>query len=107
MDEYPEQYDILVYSEGKVNRQAEKTFSRFAKIHHLPLPALYSRILASLQGDDEANGGKGVVASQEEDEETEEELDEDEMDDAGGDITFKNISMASFSRDSDWSSLRE
>jgi hypothetical protein len=56
LDTYPNQYVLLLYTED-LPRRAEKTFDRFNTVLDLDIHALLGKIVASLQGDDEASGG--------------------------------------------------
>nr|XP_031859462.1 uncharacterized protein CI109_005108 [Kwoniella shandongensis]KAA5526534.1 hypothetical protein CI109_005108 [Kwoniella shandongensis] len=71
---YPASYSLVLFSEDKLPRRAETTFSRFADIYDLDIPLLLERLVASLQGDDDATGG---VPPDFEDEDEEVEYDAD------------------------------
>ncbi|WVR06740.1 hypothetical protein IAU60_003775 [Kwoniella sp. DSM 27419] len=77
LETYPSLYKLLVFSETDLPRRAETTISRFATVYDTRLKALLGRLLASLQGDDDADGGFPVEVEGESDQGygTEEEVD--------------------------------
>ncbi|WWD03208.1 hypothetical protein V865_001258 [Kwoniella europaea PYCC6329] len=54
---YPASYNLVLFSHDSLPKRAEATFSRFSEIYDLEIPLLLEKLLASLQGDDEATGG--------------------------------------------------
>ncbi|KAK4684001.1 ubiquitin-conjugating enzyme E2 Q, partial [Tremellales sp. Uapishka_1] len=55
---YPSSYDLLLFGHNRLPKRAGTSFSRFTLNYDLPLANLIATVLASLQGDDEASGGK-------------------------------------------------
>ncbi|WVQ67429.1 uncharacterized protein L199_005626 [Kwoniella botswanensis] len=54
---YPASYKLVLFSPDSLPKRAETSFSRFSEIYDLEIPLLLEKLLASLQGDDEATGG--------------------------------------------------
>ncbi|WVW84288.1 hypothetical protein I302_106319 [Kwoniella bestiolae CBS 10118] len=72
---YPASYKLVLFSPDALPRRADTTFSRFTEVYDLELPLLLGKILASLQGDDEATGGiPGDFVEGEQDEDEDEEM---------------------------------
>ncbi|WVQ77891.1 hypothetical protein IAR50_007596 [Cryptococcus sp. DSM 104548] len=58
LDTYPMSYTVTTTSQQKFSRHAQRTFNRFTDIYGLSVTTLFEKLLASLQGDDEATGGE-------------------------------------------------
>ena len=54
---YPRTYKLLVFADDDLPRRAQATVSRFQAIFDVDLYSLVTKIIMSLQGDDEAGGG--------------------------------------------------
>ncbi|WVQ99753.1 hypothetical protein IAU59_006895 [Kwoniella sp. CBS 9459] len=57
LDTYPAAYRLICFSPSKLPPRAERSFSRFENVYDLDIPSLFQKLLSSLQGDDEADGG--------------------------------------------------
>ncbi|WVF71109.1 hypothetical protein IAT40_005906 [Kwoniella sp. CBS 6097] len=57
LDTYPASYKLVCFSPSNLPRRAETSFSRFENVYDLDIAALLQKLLSSLQGDDEADGG--------------------------------------------------
>lgn len=55
---YASTYRLLLFAEEALSRRAQTTFARFKYIYDLDMLCLIERIVKSLQGDDDANGGE-------------------------------------------------
>ncbi|OCF31971.1 hypothetical protein I316_06356 [Kwoniella heveanensis BCC8398] len=77
LNTYPASYKVICCSPSKLPKRASTTFSRFENIYDLDIPSLFQKILSSLQGDDEADGGTapGLADGIEGDADTDTELD--------------------------------
>jgi len=58
VDRYPTAYSILLFSDDSLSRRAEKALTRFNDIYEMRIPELIARVLAALQGDEDADGGQ-------------------------------------------------
>ncbi|WWC62233.1 uncharacterized protein I303_104829 [Kwoniella dejecticola CBS 10117] len=58
LKQYPASYKLVIFSSSSnLPKRAETTFTRFTEIYDLEIQPLLEKVLASLQGDDEATGG--------------------------------------------------
>ncbi|ODO08329.1 hypothetical protein L198_00053 [Cryptococcus wingfieldii CBS 7118] len=103
LDTYPMSYTVNIKSTQKLPRRAQRTFNRFTDIYGLSVPTLFQKLLASLQGDDEATGGDPDDVSDMEDEDDE---DEDSVDDPWVDEVEKPVEQGE-EVPAEWTSLRK
>ncbi|WVQ80119.1 hypothetical protein IAT38_002220 [Cryptococcus sp. DSM 104549] len=73
LNTYPASYTASIFSHDKLPRRAAQSFLRFVDCYDLDLPRLIGRLVASLQGDDEATGGEPRDESDEDEDAGEEE----------------------------------
>ena len=69
---YPDQYSLQIQSADATKRQT-RCFGRFAKVYGLDIREVVLKLLAALQGDDEARGGRPPVTGGDETDEDVEE----------------------------------
>ena len=60
---YPQQYSLLCFSDDTLPRRASSSFARFSEIFGLDINGVITALVASLQGDDEIDGGANGVLS--------------------------------------------
>lgn len=58
---YPHLYNLLLLTDSELPRRSKSTFSRFQSVHEMNLQTVITKIIMSLQGDDDADGGTPPV----------------------------------------------
>lgn len=91
----------MIFSDDRLSRRAQSTFSRFSQIYGLDITALIARLLFSLQGDDEADGGQ---APEEDEELAEVDYEGDHIAPGRG---FEVAKGSSMDLGKDWKDLKE
>jgi hypothetical protein len=60
---YPQQYSLLCFSDDTLPRRASRTFTRFSEVFGLNINQVVAALVASLQGDDDIDGGASMMLS--------------------------------------------